>query len=40
MLDGITNSIDMNLSKLGVDDGQGGLECCSPRCCKELDMTE
>ena len=19
--------------------GQGGLACCSPRCCKELDMT-
>ena len=32
-LDGITNS-------LGVDDGQGGLACCSPPGCKELDMTE
>ena len=25
---------------LGVDDGQGGLECCSPRGIKELDTTE
>ena len=24
----------------GVDDGQGGLACCSPWGCKELDMTE
>ena len=24
----------------GVDDGQGGLGCCSPRGHKELDMTE
>ena len=24
----------------GVDDGQGGLGCCSPCGCKELDMTE
>ena len=24
----------------GVGDGQGGLVCCSPWCCKELDMTE
>ena len=31
-LDGITNSMDMSLSKikLGVGDGQGGLACCSP----------
>ena len=28
--DGITDSMDMSLSKLGVGDGQGGLECCSP----------
>ena len=25
---------------LGIDDGQGGLACCSPQSCKELDMTE
>ena len=24
----------------GVGDGQGGLVCCSPWGCKELDMTE
>ena len=25
---------------LGVGDGQGGLVCCSPWGCKELDMTK
>ena len=25
---------------LGVGEGQGGLECCSPGCCKELYTTE
>ena len=35
-LDGITDSIDM--SKLGVGDGQGGLACCWSR--KECDTTE
>ena len=25
---------------LGVGDGQGGLSCCSPWDCKELDTTE
>ena len=25
---------------LGVGDGQGSLECCSPRGCKESDATE
>ena len=40
-LDGITNSLDMSLSKLlGVGDGQGSLACCSPRGHKESDMTE
>ena len=40
-LDGITDSMDMSLNKLrGVDDGQGGLVCCSPWGCKESDMTE
>ena len=28
-LDGITNSMDMNLHKLRDDEGQGGLACCS-----------
>ena len=43
-LDGISDSVDMSLSKLpptlGVDDGQGGLACCSPRSRKELNTTE
>ena len=39
-LDGITDSIDMSLSKLRVDDGQGGLACCSPWSRKESDGTE
>ena len=30
-LDGITNSMDMSLSKLRDSDGQGMLACCSPR---------
>ena len=32
-LDGITNSMDLSLSK-------EGLECCSPWGCKESDTTE
>ena len=39
-LDGITNSMDMSLSKLWVGDGQGSLACCSPWGHKEWDMTE
>ena len=39
-LDGITDSMDMSLSKLGVGDGQGGLACCDLWGCKESDMTE
>ena len=39
-LDGITDSMDMSLSKLGVGVGQGSLACCSPLGCKESDMTE
>ena len=38
--DGITNSVDMSLSKLGVGDGEGNLVCCSPWCCKWSDTTE
>ena len=39
-LDGITDSMDMSLGKLGDGDGQGGLTCCSSWGHKELDMTE
>ena len=39
-LDGITNSMEMSLSKLKVGDGQGGLACCGPWGCKESDATE
>ena len=39
-LDGITDSMDMSLSKLGVGEGQGSLTCCSSWDHKELDTTE
>ena len=40
-LDGITNLMDMTLSKLQeLSEGQGGLACCSPWGHKESDMTE
>ena len=39
-LDGITDSMDMSLSRLWLGDGQGGLVCCSPWGCKESDMTD
>ena len=39
-LDGITDFMDVSLSKLGDSEGQGSLACCSPWGCKELDMTE
>ena len=39
-LDSITDSMDMNLSKLlGDSEGQGSLAWCSSWDCKELDMT-
>ena len=38
-LDGITDSMDMSLSKLGDSEGQGSLVGCSPWDCKEMDMT-
>ena len=41
-LDGITNSMDMSLTKLQelVIDREGNLVYCSPWGLKELDMTE
>ena len=39
-LDGITDSMDVSLSELGVGDEQGGLACCNSWGCKELDTTE
>ena len=38
-LGGITESLDMSLSKLGDSEGQGSLACWSPWGCKELDIT-
>ena len=38
-LDGITDSVDMSLSKLW-ELVMGGLMCCSPWCRKESDTTE
>ena len=37
-LDGITVSMDVSLSKLGVGDGQGDLVCCSLWGHKESDL--
>ena len=39
-LDGITNLMDMSLSKLQELEGQGSLVCCSLWGRKELDTTE
>ena len=39
-LDGITDLMDVSLSKLGVGDGQGGLACCNSWDRKESDTTE
>ena len=39
-LDGITDSTDVSLSKLGDGDGQGSLVCCSPWGHKESDTSE
>ena len=39
-LDGITDSMDMSLSKLWELLMNGGLACCSPWGCKESDMTK
>ena len=39
-LNGITNSKDMSLNKLGVGDGQGGMVYCGSWGRKEPDTTE
>ena len=39
-LDGITDSVDVNLSRLGAGGGEGSLLCCSPWGRKESDKTE
>ena len=39
-LDGIIDSMDMSLSKLGDSEGQGSLACYSPWGPKELEKTE
>ena len=39
-LDGITDSMDMSLSKLGNSEGQGRLACYSAWSCKESDTPE
>ena len=39
-LDGITDSMNMTLSKLQELVIGGGMACCSPRFHKELDKTE
>ena len=39
-MDGVTDSMDMSLSKLGDSEGQGSLVCCSPWGRKELGTTE
>ena len=38
-LESITESMDMNLSKLKDSEGQGSLVCCGLWGPKELDMT-
>ena len=39
-LDGITDSMDLSLSKLGGGEGQGSPACCSPWDHEESDRTE
>ena len=39
-LDGITDSMDMSLSKLGESEGQSSLACCSPWGHKASDTTQ
>ena len=41
LLDGITDAMKRELGQtLGDGKGQGGLACCSPWGCKELDVTQ
>ena len=39
-LGGMTDSGHELEQTLGDGEGQGSPACCSPWCCKELDMTE
>ena len=39
-LDGITDSGHESEQTPGDSGGRGGLACCSPRGCKETDLTE
>ena len=39
-LEGITDSMDVNLGKMGDGEGLGSLACCSTWDCKESDRTE
>ena len=39
-LDGITDSMDMSLSKLQESEGQGSLACCSSRGHKETGLSD
>ena len=39
-LDGVTDSMDMNLNKLVDSEGQGSLACCSSWGYKESDTTQ
>ena len=39
-LDGITDSVDVSLSKIWEMEGQGSLVCCGPWGQKESDRTE
>ena len=39
-LDGVTDSVDMSLSRLRESEGQGSLALCSPRNHKELGTIE
>ena len=39
-LNGSIDSMNVSLSKLGDNEEQGSLACCSPWGCKESDMTE